>query len=116
VRWRRVPPRSAGRRKRQSRLQRLRGVQFLPREREIPSPGVHLGGDVVRLGTLRMIAQYLIHHLLRLDQMTCACRVIDLIHGRIGVGRLDRADQSRRKPHQQRYHGVPETGHLDYSR
>ncbi len=52
--------------------------------------GVQLCLDVMGFGALRMIAQHLIHHLLCLIEVARGGRLVNLMHGRIGIRRPQR--------------------------
>jgi hypothetical protein len=58
-------------------------VEFSPRRTQLALLRVELSLHIMSFSTFRVVAQYLVHHLLGLVEMTCGRSIIDLIHGRI---------------------------------
>jgi hypothetical protein len=62
---------------------------------------IEFGGDIMRLGAARMIAQHLFDHLLCLSHVPRFGSVIDLLHARIIVGKHGRRKGDSSAEHRQ---------------
>jgi len=98
---------------RQARIELLGTVKLGTREPGIALAGVELGLNVVSLGAGGMIPQHLLHHLLRLIEMTRLRGVVNLLDGGIGVrqgrrtGKGKRESRSRQGTRKQCSHNYP---------
>ena len=69
---------------RQAWLEFLGPSEFGSRLLSLTLPGEQFGLHVVRLAARRVISQHLVHHGLRLVEMTRFGSLIDVVHARIG--------------------------------